>query len=354
VKRLRSVCLLLGDVILNARFFYVALLLALSAQCYAAQLSSVYVDCNNDLPGPPPTISGQVGDTLYVYAYGSCANYRQSQGYSNVATSNPSFGSTLNNEIAEITLTTAGTGLVYVYNSLSSTRGKSFFLQVTSPPMVTLTGSVNGTSGVDLLFFIRYSGNLNISDESVNGPFSKGLPIGSDMRAGVISFEYICDSISAISVQNNISRNIYCRYQQPVFYAGFARFKSGGYSTRAAISTVATTEEPVFPDHPITYTASCTSSDGGMSVSGSESSIDWNAQVDVPLAFTPGKTYTCTGNASAAGISTQPYAYGPLIPAPTPPAPPQPIPTLSEWAQIMMMLAMIATAGFYGWRMKQR
>jgi IPTL-CTERM motif len=35
-------------------------------------------------------------------------------------------------------------------------------------------------------------------------------------------------------------------------------------------------------------------------------------------------------------------------------APPQPIPTLSEWAQILMMLAMIATAGFYGWRMKQR
>jgi hypothetical protein len=39
--------------------------------------------------------------------------------------------------------------------------------------------------------------------------------------------------------------------------------------------------------------------------------------------------------------------------APTPPTP-QPIPTLSEWAQIVMMLAMIATAGFYGWRMKQR
>jgi hypothetical protein len=32
---------------------------------------------------------------------------------------------------------------------------------------------------------------------------------------------------------------------------------------------------------------------------------------------------------------------------------PSPIPTLSEWAQIMMMLAIIATAGFYGWRMKR-
>jgi IPTL-CTERM motif len=42
-----------------------------------------------------------------------------------------------------------------------------------------------------------------------------------------------------------------------------------------------------------------------------------------------------------------------LTPA-SPPPPAQPIPTLSEWAQIMMMLMMIATAGFYGWRMKQR
>ncbi len=42
------------------------------------------------------------------------------------------------------------------------------------------------------------------------------------------------------------------------------------------------------------------------------------------------------------------------VTSPSPPAPPQPIPTLSEWVQIMMMLMMIATAGFYGWRMKQR
>jgi hypothetical protein len=36
------------------------------------------------------------------------------------------------------------------------------------------------------------------------------------------------------------------------------------------------------------------------------------------------------------------------------PPPPQPIPTLSKWARIMMMFLMIATAGFYGWRIKQR
>jgi len=48
------------------------------------------------------------------------------------------------------------------------------------------------------------------------------------------------------------------------------------------------------------------------------------------------------------------YLASPNPTPPTPPAPPQPIPMLTEWGQIMMMLAMIATAGFYGWRMKQR
>ncbi len=33
---------------------------------------------------------------------------------------------------------------------------------------------------------------------------------------------------------------------------------------------------------------------------------------------------------------------------------PRPIPTLSEWAQIMMMFLMIATVGFAGWRLKPR
>jgi hypothetical protein len=37
-----------------------------------------------------------------------------------------------------------------------------------------------------------------------------------------------------------------------------------------------------------------------------------------------------------------------------PPTPSNPIPTIGEWAQITMMLAMFAAAGFYGWRTKRR
>ena len=57
-------------------------------------------------------------------------------------------------------------------------------------------------------------------------------------------------------------------------------------------------------------------------------------------------------NAHTDTFISEAVPYDPPLP-PTP-TPPNPIPTLSEWAQIMMMLAMIATAGFHGWRMKQR
>ena len=46
------------------------------------------------------------------------------------------------------------------------------------------------------------------------------------------------------------------------------------------------------------------------------------------------------------------YAISALLTVAPPPV--NPIPTLSKWVQIMMMFLMIATAGFYGWRMMPR
>jgi hypothetical protein len=61
---------------------------------------------------------------------------------------------------------------------------------------------------------------------------------------------------------------------------------------------------------------------------------------------------TCFVTATIAADST--YASATSSPISVTVIAPAPIPTLSEWSQIMMMLAMIATAGFYGWTMKQR
>jgi hypothetical protein len=97
----------------------------------------------------------------------------------------------------------------------------------------------------------------------------------------------------------------------------------------------------------VNYTAACTSTNGGVSGStaGPASPITVNN-------LTGGKSYTCTVSASDTGGTSTSAASAAAIPL-APPTP-QAIPTLSEWTQIVMMLAMIATAGFYGWRMKQR
>jgi hypothetical protein len=80
--------------------------------------------------------------------------------------------------------------------------------------------------------------------------------------------------------------------------------------------------------------------------------VDWTSRVTVSgstvtLPLTDGQ-YGDTNPAS--GLITDPF--GPAVSSVRPS--PAPIPTLSEWAQIMMMLMMIATAGLYGQRMKPR
>lgn len=90
-------------------------------------------------------------------------------------------------------------------------------------------------------------------------------------------------------------------------------------------------------------------------------SVIYPIQSNVPFSAIASGLQCGTAYSYAAGLSlhggTQydvPLQFTTLPCVPTPPPAPQPIPTLSEWAQLMMMLAMIATAGFYGWRMKQR
>lgn len=323
---------------------YFFLLAIFFGSASASVLPPVYIDCSTDTPGPPATISGQTGDTLAVHASGVCSNYRQSPGYSNVSASNPAYGSTLNNQIATITLTNPGTGLVYVYNTSPATRGKSFFLQVTGAPIPS-TASISGAvyGDVDSPLIIYFIENNGISDlsTSTGRSFSKtDITFGSNVTVSVLSWNYDCDAASVNNIQNNVSESIFCRYYlPPTIESRFISFK-GGSSRLQARTTEATTIDPIFPDYPITYTANCTSSDGGLPTSGSASSIDWNAGVNVPVELTPGKTYTCTGAASAAGITTQSYTLGPQVA-------PSDIPTLSEWVRIILALMVIMVIFYF-------
>jgi hypothetical protein len=80
--------------------------------------------------------------------------------------------------------------------------------------------------------------------------------------------------------------------------------------------------------------------------------VDWTSRVTVSgstvtLPLTDGQ-YGDTNPAS--GLITDPF--GPAVSSVRPS--PAPIPTLSEWAQIMMMFLMILTVAWYGRRLKQR
>lgn len=73
-----------------------------------------------------------------------------------------------------------------------------------------------------------------------------------------------------------------------------------------------------------------------------------------PINFTPSTvTSNCQAVELSASLSPNSQSLNLVVGGVVPPPPPNPIPTLSELAQVMMMLAMIATAGFYGWRMKR-
>jgi IPTL-CTERM motif len=113
-----------------------------------------------------------------------------------------------------------------------------------------------------------------------------------------------------------------------------------------------TSSAPIFGDQYLVFTNSVSSG----------SPTGWVFLQNLTNAGGPAEVLALAGLCAVedSSCNSYDYGYGPATltsstpTPPTPPSPTKPIPTLSEWAQIMMMLMMIATAGFYGWRMKQR
>jgi hypothetical protein len=61
-----------------------------------------------------------------------------------------------------------------------------------------------------------------------------------------------------------------------------------------------------------------------------------------PQALT---SYVMTGTGATSGSATAGVSIA-ISASPPPPPPPNPIPTLSEWAQVLMMLSMIGIVGY--------
>ena len=90
----------------------------------------------------------------------------------------------------------------------------------------------------------------------------------------------------------------------------------------------------------VMYTATCTSTDGGVTVSATGPGSPLNV-----TGTTAGKSYTCSVTGTDGSGSSTSEPSNAVTPAPAPP-PVNPIPTLSAWAQILMMLMMIGAVGW--------
>lgn len=117
-------------------------------------------------------------------------------------------------------------------------------------------------------------------------------------------------------------------------------------SATAGINSAKVTFSPV--TGATSYTAKCTPNSGGTTgtFTGSSSPLQVSG-------LTADKDYTCTVTASDGTYTSDPSTPSNVV-VPLAPTPSNPIPTLSEWAQMAMMLLMLVTGGWYARRMKQQ
>ena len=102
-------------------------------------------------------------------------------------------------------------------------------------------------------------------------------------------------------------------------------------------------------DNTVTATVNAGNGPVGVSVSpdGTRVYVANNSDNTVSVIRSRDNTITAT-----VGVGSGPIAFGNFIAnLPSPEPPPQPVPTLSEWAQFIMMLMMIGTVGWYTRRM---
>ena len=102
---------------------------------------------------------------------------------------------------------------------------------------------------------------------------------------------------------------------------------------------------------PQTYRSSPIAAVVTCSSGGAVSNILYGPSSTAPTnAGTYAVTADCAANGNYSAVTGSSAGNFVIAAAPTP----APIPTLSEWAEIMMMFLMIVTVGLYGRRLKQR
>ena len=312
----------------------------------SANVTSVSVTCTTNTYTIGGSITGLTGSGLVL----TDANAGSSGALSSGATS-----FTLPTAISgnyEVTVGTQPTGQTCtVSNGSGSATANVTNISVTcTTNTYTIGGSISGLSASGLVLTDTNAGSSTIAANSNSFTLPTAISGNYEVRVGTQPTGQTCtvNNGSGTATANVTNISVTCIDNAPptptiTSITPIVQGLTIAFNTVTVASASSTVSIAS-----VNYTAACTSNNGGVSGNGAGA-----ASPITVTNLTGGKSYSCTVSATDTGGTSTSAASAAAIPL-APPSPPNPIPTLSEWAQIMMMLAMITTVGFYGWRIKQR
>lgn len=214
---------------------------------------------------------------------------------------------------------------------------------VCTPNTHTIGGSVSGLNGSVVL---QNNGGDNLTVSS-NGPFTftTALNYGSSYAVTVLTqpMGQTCSVSNGTGTANaNVTNIAISCIDNPPPTPTNVQATAGVRSITVTFTTVTPSSKSTsLLNSSITFTANCISTNGGVSgtATGTSSPL-------IVTGVTPGKSYTCTVSATGAGGTSTSAPSNVVIPLDDP----TPIPTLAEWAKILLALSMIGMARWYWMR----
>ena len=278
----------------------------------------------------PQTYTGSgLSATVSCPGGGTVSNV-QYDGSNTVPTSAGSYAVTANcaasSNYAAVTNASAGTFVI-------SAASQSINL-VATPNAITVSGtsalSITGASGTGAVTYSLVSGPCTLAQ---NPAVLTGTGAGSCVVTATIAADPNHGSASSNPVTVTVAGPPIVTHVTAIPGAGFIKvvFDVVNSTSSASVVQIQTA---------VMYTATCTSTDGGVTVSATGPGSPLNV-----TGTTAGKSYTCSVTGTDGSGSSTSEPSNAVTPAPAPP-PVNPIPTLSAWAQILMMLMMIGAVGW--------
>lgn len=205
---------------------------------------------------------------------------------------------------------------------------------VATPNAITVSGtsalSITGANGTGAVTYSLVSGPCTLAQNPAvltgtgAGSCVVTATIAADPNHGSASSNPVTVTVAGPPIVTNVTAIPGAGFIKVVFDVVNSAFSSSVVRVQTAVM----------------YTATCTSTDGGVTVSATGPGSPLNL-----TGTTAGKSYTCsvTGTDGSGSSTSEPSNV--VTPAPAPP-PVNPIPTMSEWAQIGMMLMMIGAVAW--------